>query len=103
MNAPEGTEIVDATDEPIVWQGGDVPALAAADDPRWVVGSAIPLRTSFAVRGAPVLTAAVLQAIGEPTAVSFISQVDWGVWAQVRIGDTIGWVDASSVRLEAAP
>lgn|GEM_PF-3614481 len=103
VNVAENTAEVAATDELMGWQGRDVPTLAAADDPRWVVGSATPLRTSFAVRGAPTLTAAVLQAIGEPTAVSFISEVDWGVWAQVKIGDTIGWVDASSVRLEATP
>ena len=50
-----------------------------------------------------LLTAAVLEAFGDPTPVMFISEVEWGVWAQVKINDTIGWVDATSVRLEAGP
>jgi hypothetical protein len=86
-----------------VTQSADTPATAALDDPRWVAGTAIPLRVSFALRTEPVLTAAVLEAFGDPTPVMFISEVEWGVWAQVKINDTIGWVDATSVRLEAGP
>ncbi len=97
--APNVTAVIPVTDVAIAWQNGSAPALAAPDDPRWVAGSATPLRQSFAVRDAPVLTAAALKAVGEPVSVSFISQVDWGVWAQVKIGATIGWVDATSVRL----
>ena len=68
-----------------------------------VAGSATPLREAAALRAAPVLTAVSLEVISEATSVSYISEVEWGVWAQVKIGETIGWVDATSVRLEAAP
>lgn len=101
--APTDVQAAAATDAFAAVQAEDTPALAAPDDPRWVAGSATPMREAAALRAAPVLTAVSIEIISEATAVSYISAVEWGVWAQVKIGDTIGWVDATSVRLEAAP
>jgi hypothetical protein len=76
------------------------PPSAAPDDPRWVSGSAAPLDTRFSIHAAPALnTAPPLLTVSETTDAAFITALEWGIWAQIRLGDTIGWVDTSTVRL----
>ena len=59
---------------------------------------------SFDLRNIPTLqNNEPLQSISQVTPCYFISEEDWGMWAQVRIGNTTAWVDTSTVRLDAAP
>jgi hypothetical protein len=42
-----------------------------------------------------------LQVISAMVDCYFINDPDWGVWAQIKIGNTTAWVDTSSVKLDA--
>jgi hypothetical protein len=76
--------------------------LAASDDPRWVSGSAAPIRESFALYRSPSSTSDPLQSVSVAIVCSFIIDPNWGTWAQIQAGGVIAWVDTSTVNLEAA-
>ena len=79
-------------------------ALAELDDSRWVRGTATPITGSFDLRNLPTLINNVpLQAISQTVSCFFITEAEWGAWAQIKIGNVTAWVDTSTVRLEAAP
>jgi hypothetical protein len=86
--------------------GSRFPAFAASDDPRWVRGSATPLDGAssgdFALRTQPtVQNNDALQVISTTVTCYFIRETDWGAWAQIKLGNTIAWVDTSAVRLDS--
>ncbi len=84
--------------------GSRFPAFAAPDDARWVRGSATPLDGSFDLRSIPTpQNNEPLQSISQVAPCYFITEDDWGVWAQIRIGNTTAWIDTSTVRLDTAP
>lgn len=77
------------------------PPNAALDDPRWQSGTAAPLNGSFALRHIPAYTSAPpLRTVTETVEAAFITDAAWQNWAQLRIDDTIGWVDTASVNLQ---
>ncbi len=80
------------------------PALAAADDPRWVRGIAVPLSGSIDLRSIPTRQDnQPIQTISQSISCSFITDLDWGGWAQIKLNDdTTGWVDTTTVRLTAS-
>lgn len=82
--------------------GSRFPEFATADDPRWVSGSAIPVADRFEIRAVPTQSNnSPLQTIIGSVECYFITEADWGTWAQVKLGNTIAWVDTSTVHLEA--
>ncbi len=79
-------------------------SLAALDDPRWRSGTATPISSRFELRLQPSLANnPPLQTISQRVLCAFITEADWGGWAQIKIGNVIAWVDTSTVKLEAAP
>ena len=78
-------------------------SLAALDDPRWRSGTATPISGRFELRTLPSLANnEPLQTISQTVSCSFITEAEWGAWAQIKIGSSIAWVDTSTVKLEAA-
>ncbi|MEP7292635.1 MAG: hypothetical protein ABI835_12690 [Chloroflexota bacterium] len=98
--APDTGQI--ATDAAPTAQSALFPALASPNDPGWVNGSAMPLAASFALYASPILTDVPIRTVEQAMEIAFITQIEWGIWVQVRLGDTIGWVDRSTVRLAAS-
>ncbi len=83
--------------------GSRFPDFVPSSDSRWIRGSATPINGTFVLRSIPTLVNNdPLKNISEATACFFITDVNWGAWAQIKLGDITAWVDTSSVRLEAA-
>jgi hypothetical protein len=83
--------------------GSRFPAAIPVNDPQWVLGHITPLNSSFEIRGIPtLLNNNPLQTLSTPMPCYFVTHEDWGMWAQIKLGNTIGWVDTSTVTLEAS-
>jgi hypothetical protein len=81
--------------------GSRFPDFGAADDTRWVRGNAMPITGGFDLRNIPTLANnQALQTISQTVSCFFITDPEWGAWAQIRIGNIMAWVDTSTVKLE---
>ena len=79
------------------------PELAASDDPRWMHVMITPLAGSFDLRAIPtLLNNEPLDTITQESTGWFITDVEWGVWAQVKLGSVVAWIDTSTVRVTEA-
>lgn len=82
---------------------GDFPAFVALDDPRWMHVTMAPLGGSFDLRSVPSIdNNDPLQTISQTTTVYIVTDSDWGGWIQVKLGDTVAWVDTSTVEIREA-
>ncbi|HVU11939.1 MAG TPA: hypothetical protein VHD90_11705, partial [Phototrophicaceae bacterium] len=82
---------------------GQIPALAALDDPRWVRGIAVPLNGSFDLYSLPTRQDnSPIQTIRQSISCFFITDLDWGGWAQIKLAAGTVWVDTTTVRLTAS-
>ncbi len=78
------------------------PDLAAPDDPRWQPVTISPIADSFELRSVPtVLNNDPIQIVAEATSGSLLTDPDWGVWAQIKLGNTTAWIDTSTVLIKA--
>jgi hypothetical protein len=82
--------------------GSHFPSLAGADDSHWTAATLAPLGSFFDLHAIPTLANNdPLQTIVDPVSGAVITNPDWGVWAQVKLGSVIAWVDTSTVSIEA--
>lgn len=83
--------------------GSRFPALAVPDDTRWTATAIIPLSGSFDLRSIPtVVNNDPIQTLDQTVSAYVIADPNWGVWAQVRLGNSTAWTDTSTVTFEAA-
>ncbi len=79
------------------------PDLAAPDDPRWQPVTIRPMGDSFELHSVPtLLNNDPIQVITEATNGYLVTAPDWGVWAQVKLGAMIAWIDTSTVQIKVA-
>ncbi len=79
------------------------PDFPAPDDPRWQAVTISPMNASFELRSLPtLLNNEPIQTVTEATTGALVTAPDWGVWAQVMIGDTTAWIDTSTVQIKVA-
>ncbi len=81
--------------------GSNFPVFAASNDPRWLYVSITPLISSFALRNIPTLrNNEPVQTVSQATSGYLMIDPDWGVWAQAKLGNTILWLDTSTVEIK---